>query len=208
MRKFVLIFIIIPSILIAQNDVNEVVVIKSDKQIEKFASSLGQNELKIDFLDLLIFPALTVGYEKTNNSSSGIGATLFLNLKKNGDGVIDWNDKFVITPYYRFYFSKSEDFGSKGFFAEVFSKFAFGKSSGKDTFWEGGFGEEYPINNYFDIAPGLAVGNKWINRKGFTFEILFGLGRNLLYDEEDNNGHNGGRGTIVTRGGFSIGKRF
>ena len=40
MRKFVLIFIIIPSILIAQNDVNEVVVIKSDKQIEKFASSL------------------------------------------------------------------------------------------------------------------------------------------------------------------------
>ena len=208
MRKFVLIFIIIPSILIAQNDVNEVVVIKSDKQMEEFTSSLGQNELKIDFLDLLMFPALTVGYEKTNDSSSGFGATLFLNLGSNNDDGIDWNDKFVITPYYRFYFTKSEDFGSKGFFAEVFSKFAFGKSSGKDTFWEGGFGEEYPINNYFDIAPGLAVGNKWINRKGFTFEILFGLGRNLLYDEEDNNGHNGGRGTIVTRGGFSIGKRF
>ena len=209
MRKFVLIFIIIPSILIAQNDVNEVVVIKSDKQIEKFASSLGQNELKIDFLDLLIFPALTVGYEKTNNSSSGIGATLFLNLGSSDNDLGSfWNDKFVITPYYRFYFTKSEDFGSKGFFAEVFSKFAFGKSSGKDTFWEGGFGEEYPINNYFDIAPGLAVGNKWINRKGFTFEILFGLGRNLLYDEEDNNGNNGGRSIGVARGGFSIGKRF
>ena len=208
MRKFVLIFLIIPSILIAQNDVNEVVVIKSDKQMEEFTSSLGQNELKIDFLDLLMFPALTVGYEKTNDSSSGFGATLFLNLGSNNDDGIDWNDKFVITPYYRFYFTKSEDFGSKGFFAEVFSKFAFGKSSGKDTFWEGGFGEEYPINNYFDIAPGLAVGSKWITRKGFTFEILFGLGRNLLFDEDDNNSNNGGRGTIVTRGGFSIGKRF
>ena len=180
MRKFVLIFLIIPSILIAQNDVNEVVVIKSDKQIEEFTSSLGQNELKIDYLDLLIFPALTVGYEKTNDSSSGFGATLFLNLGSNNDDGIDWNDKFVITPYYRFYFSKSEDFGSKGFFAEVFSK-------------------------YFDIAPGLAVGSKWINRKGFTFEILFGLGRNLLYDDEDNNGS---RSTVVVRGGFSIGKRF
>ena len=195
MRKFVLIFIIIPSILIAQNDANEVVVIKSDKQIEEFSSSLGQNELKIDFLDFLIFPALTVGYEKTNSSSSGFGATLFLNLDSNND----WNDKFVITPYYRFYFSKSEDFGSKGFFAEAFSKFAFGEAG---------------MENYFDIAPGLAVGNKWINRKGFTFEILFGLGRNLLYDDEDNNGlyddedNNGDRSTVVVRGGFSIGKRF
>ena len=193
MRKFVLIFIIIPSILIAQNDVNEVVVIKSDKQIEKFASSLGQNELKIDFLDLLIFPALTVGYEKTNNSSSGIGATLFLNLGSSDNDLGSfWNDKFVITPYYRFYFTKSEDFGSKGFFAEVFSKFAFGEAR---------------MENYFDIAPGFAVGNKWINRKGFTFEFLFGLGRNLLYDNESENSDSG-RSTVVVRGGFSIGKRF
>ena len=207
MRKFVLIFLIIPSILIAQNDVNEVVVVKSDKQMEEFTSSLGQNELKIDFLDLLMFPALSVGYEKTNDSSSGFGATLFLNLGSNNDDGIDWNDKFVITPYYRFYFSKSEDFGSKGFFAEAFSKFAFGEAG---------------MENYFDIAPGLAVGSKWINRKGFTFEILFGLGRNLLYDDDnnglydddDNNGlyddddNNGDRSTVVVRGGFSIGKRF
>ena len=207
MRKFVLIFIIIPSILIAQNDVNEVVVIKSDKQIEKFASSLGQNELKIDFLDLLIFPALTVGYEKTNNSSSGFGATLFLNLGSSDNDLGSfWNDKFVITPYYRFYFTKSEDFGSKGFFAEVFSKFAFGESQ---NFLLNGLGiNTYETDNYFDIAPGLAVGNKWINRKGFTFELLFGLGRNLLYDPDDNNGNNGGRSIGVARGGFSIGKRF
>ena len=208
MRKFVLIFIIIPSILIAQNDVNEVVVIKSDKQIKEFTSSLGQNELKIDLMDLTFFPALTVAYEKTNDSSSGFGAELFFDLGSIDEYFSGHRNKFVITPYYRLYFTKSEDFGSKGFFAEVFSKFAFGKSSGKDTFWEGGFGEEYPINNYFDIAPGFAVGSKWITRKGFTFEILFGLGRNLLYDEEDNNGNNGGRSIGVARGGFSIGKRF
>ena len=88
-------------------------------------------------------------------------------------------------------FSKSEDFGSKGFFAEVFSKFAFGESSTED---------------YFDIAPGIAVGNKWINRKGFTFEVLFGLGRNLLYEPEKYN--NDGRSIGIARGGVAIGKRF
>ena len=172
----------------AQNDTNEVIVVNSEKQIEEFSNSLGLNELKIDFFDLLIFPALTIGYEKTNDSSSAFGATLFLNL--NGDNA-GWNDKFVITPYYRFYFSKSEDFGSKGFFAEVFSKFASGESSTED---------------YFDIAPGIAVGNKWINRKGFTFEVLFGLGRNLLYDPEKYN--NDGRSIGIARGGVAIGKRF
>ena len=42
MRKFVLIFLIIPSILIAQNDVNEVVVIKSDKQIEELSKGINK----------------------------------------------------------------------------------------------------------------------------------------------------------------------
>ena len=70
----------------------------------------------------------------TNNSSSGIGATLFLNLGSSDNDLGSfWNDKFVITPYYRFYFTKSEDFGSKGFFAEVSSKFAFGESMYKRT---------------------------------------------------------------------------
>ena len=188
MKKAIFIYIIIPSILISQNNTNEVVVVKSDKQIEEFSRSLGLNELKIDFLDLLVFPALTVGYERINDSSSAFGTTLFLNLNGNNSS---WNDNFVITPYYRFYFSKSEDYGSKGFFAEVFSKFAFGESRTED---------------YFDIAPGLALGNKWINRKGFTFEILFGLGRNLLYDSDEY--RSDGRSAVVARAGFAIGKRF
>jgi hypothetical protein len=172
-----------------QDGTNEVVVIKSDNQIEEFSNSLGLNEIKIDFLDLLIFPALTLGYEKTNDSYSAFGGTLFFNLDSNSN--VDWNDKFVLTPYYRFYFSKSKDFGSKGFFAEVFSKFAFGESRSED---------------YFDIAPGIAVGNKWINRRGFTFETLFGVGRNLLYNSEEYN--DDGRSVGVVRLGIAIGKRF
>ena len=95
----------------------------------------------------------------------------------------DYNDKFVLTPYYRFYFLQSEDFGGYGIFAEVFTQFTSHK-----------------------IAPGLAVGRKWINRKGFTFELLAGFGRNLLFDSDDEvySDHTEG----VVRAGISIGKRF
>jgi len=154
-------------------------------------------------MDLTIIPALTVAYEKTNDSFSGFGAELFFDLGSIDEYFSGHRNKFVITPYYRFYFTKSEDFGSKGFFAEVFSKFAFGESQ---SFLLNGLGiDTYETDNYFDIAPGFAVGNKWINRKGFTFELLFGLGRNLLYNNES---EGSGRSTVVVRGGFSIGKRF
>jgi hypothetical protein len=204
MKNIILIFILIPSIIIAQNEPDKVTVIKSDQQIEEFTSSLGKNELKLDFLDLLVFPALTVGFEKINDSSSGYGATLFLNL--GGEDTIGelYNDKFALTPYYRFYFLQSEDYGGYGIFAEIFTKFSFGKYEKFNDFWDQNQNNE--TLSYSDIAPGLAVGRKWINRKGFTFELLFGVGRNLLYKSKDDDSIS--RTAGIVRAGISVGKRF
>lgn len=203
MKKLFLIILIIPLISLTQ-EIQQVEVIKSEKQIEKLTELVGENEIKIDFLDFLLFPALTVAYEKTSNSYSGFGSTLFLNLG-SGDSVgSDYSDKFILTPYYRFYFLESEDFGGYGIFAEVFTKFVSGKYES-----ENGLGFNNDLINtesYFDIAPGLAVGRKWINRKGFTLELLFGVGRNLLFDSEDDNYSTRTRVTI--RAGVSVGKRF
>ncbi len=202
MKKLTLLFLLIPLISLTQEEIQKVQVIKSDNQIEELTSSLGDHELRMDFLDLLVFPALSIGYEKINNSSSGFGTTLFLNLSSN-DSDIDWNDKFALTPFYRFYFLKSEDFGGYGIFAEVFSKFHFGKA---DKIQNSG---EAISESFFDIAPGLAVGRKWINRKGFTFELYFGVGRNLLYkNDDDGSPLFPDRSRGIVRGGVSVGKRF
>ncbi|MAU64227.1 MAG: hypothetical protein CMC38_07825 [Flavobacteriaceae bacterium] len=202
MKKLTLLFLLIPFISLSQEEVQKVEVIKSDAQIEAFTSSLGDRELRVDFLDLLVFPAISVGYEKINNSSSGFGTTLFLNLA-NSDTNIEWNDKFALTPFYRFYFLKSEDFGGYGIFAEIFSKFHFGKA---DKIQDSG---EAISESFFDIAPGLAVGRKWINRNGFTFELYFGVGRNLLYKSDDNGSpFFPQRSSGLVRGGVSVGKRF
>jgi len=181
----------------SQNNVQQVEVVKTDTQIEEFSKQIGTEEFKLDFLDLLVFPALSVGYEKINNSSTAFGTTLFINL---GGEDSDWNDNLAITPYYRFYFLQSEDYGGYGVFAEVFTKFAFGDAEVYNL-----TSSTYNEENYFDMALGLAVGRKWINRKGFTLETLFGIGRNLFFDEESDSGD---RSAASARLNISIGKRF
>ena len=197
MKNLITLFFIISLTSYSQDKIQQVEIVKTDTQIEEFSKQIGTKEFKLDFLDLLVFPALSVGYEKINDSSTAFGTTLFINL---GGEDSDWNDNLAITPYYRFYFLQSEDYGGYGVFAEVFTKFAFGDA---ELYNENSF--TYDEENYFDMALGLAVGRKWINRKGFTLETLFGVGRNLFFDEESDSGD---RSAASARLNISIGKRF
>jgi hypothetical protein len=197
MKNLFILFFVLSLTCYSQDDIQKVEIVKTNTQIEEFSDKIGKNEFKVDFLDLLVFPALSVGYEKINNSSTAFGSTLFLNL---GGSDSAWNDKFAITPYYRLYFLESEDYGGYGVFAEVFTKFALGEAEvyneNLNTYYE---------DNYFDIALGLAVGRKWINRNGYTFETLIGVGRNLLFDDESDSYE---RSEASARFNISIGKRF
>ena len=197
MKNLITLFFIISLTSYSQDKIQQVEVVKTDTQIEEFSKQIGTKEFKLDFFDLLVFPALSVGYEKINDSSTAFGTTLFINL---GGEDSDWNDNLAITPYYRFYFLQSEDYGGYGVFAEVFTKFAFGDAEVYNDISNTSVDE-----NYFDMALGLAVGRKWINRKGFTLETLFGVGRNLFFDEGSDSGD---RSAASARFNISIGKRF
>jgi len=177
---------------------------------------LGANELKLDLIDLLGFPAFDINFERILDPYSSFGLGLFLMI--NDSTSRNWTDKLTLSPFYRFYFFNKKDYGGAGFFAEIFTKFSFGKheleyyNSNQDpnnpgiNYWE--IDEE----NFFDIAPGAGIGQKWLNKKGWTFEINIGAGRNLLNKDyvTDLNGRevNYLRPVAVFRGGFSIGKRF
>ena len=66
--------------------------------------------------------------------------------------------------------------------------------------------------DFFDVALGAAIGQKWVNKKGWTFELSLGFGRYLLVKDPEQ--LLGGpeirafRPKSAARGGFSIGKRF
>ncbi len=154
----------------------------------KEANMGGKNEIKIDAFDLVFLTTLDMSYERIHNSGMSYGISALINFKDN-DG---YYEKFAITPFFRLYFFNKQDYGAKGFFAELFSKIASGNN------WELFSGQEE--KEYFDVALGFSIGKKWINKSGFTFELSLGGGRNLGLDKNSPD--------LTFRGGFSFGYRF
>ena len=176
---------------------------------------LGQNELKLDLIDILSVPALDITYERIKDPYSSFGASLYLNAGDNDSASRNWTDKLSLTPFYRFYFFNKKDYGGAGFFAEIFTKFSSGRHDVEYYNFSDNSGSDYiriEEENFFDIAPGASIGQKWINKKGWTFEISAGVGRFLL-NKDENDSSTGqeifsNRPEALVRGGFSIGRRF
>ena len=194
MKNILLLLFVFSLTSYSQDTVQQVEVIKTSTQIEKFSKTIGQNEFKVNLFDLLVYESLHVGYERMNNTSTAYGATMLIHV---GDSEL--NDNFAVTPYFRVYFLESEDYGGYGFFAEVFSKFVFG-DTGMNYFQESSDNDN---ENYFDIALGAALGRKWINNKGYSFEVRVGLGRNLFYESNQEDRSEG-----MASFGVALGKRF
>ena len=198
MKNLITLFFIITLTSYSQDKIQQVEVVKTDTQIVNFANEIGQQEFRIDFFDLLVLGSLQVGYEKMNDTSTALGVTTLINF---GDVLVE---DFALTPYFRLYFLESEDYGGYGFFAEVFSKLAFGETEVyNDNFTNNPIYPAYENEKFFDVALGVGLGRKWINRKGYSFELLLGLGKNLLLDEDHYNRSEG-----VARFNLAIGKRF
>jgi len=189
-------------------DAQQVEVLKNDKQVTELFDEIGDSEIKLDVIDLLSQPALNIGYEIINDSYSSYGAEVFLNFN-NKNLSPSWSERFSLNPFYRFYFFNKTDFGGEGYFAEVFLKLSYIQ-------YDREF--ENPCNNCvntheilktFDIAPGVGIGRKWINKKGWSFEYMIGLGRYLFANSGmDDDGRMTYRPIGTFKGGISIGRRF
>ena len=196
-------------------DIQQVEVLKNDKQVTDLFDEIGDSEIKLDVIDFLTQPALNIGYEIINDSYSSYGAEVFLNFNDNNLSR-SWSEKFSLNPFYRFYFLNKTDFGGEGYFAEVFIKFANIEYDRNTYFYDPMPNEPYSTTEEikaWDIAPGVGVGRKWVNKKGWTFEYMLGFGRYLFASSRNNNPDSDYevddyRPEATFKGGISIGKRF
>jgi len=196
-------------------DVQQVEVLKNDKQVTELFDEIGDSEIKLDVIDFLTQPALNIGYEIINDSYSSYGAEVFLNFNDNNLSR-SWSEKFSLNPFYRFYFLNKTDFGGEGYFAEVFIKFANIEYDRNTYFYDPMPNEPYSTTEEikaWDIAPGVGVGRKWVNKKGWTFEYMLGFGRYLFTNSGNDNPDSDYevddyRPEATFKGGISIGKRF
>ena len=236
MRYFLLPFFMLLFTIGFSQEVQQVEVIKSDRQVSELLDEIGNQELKLDVFDLLVLPALNIGYEKINDAYSSFGTDIFLNFNDN-NASISWSEKFSLSPYYRFYFLNKTDFGGEGYFAEVFIKFSNvhynidttnyiwmdvdedGDGINDYGYFDGNYSETEKKS--LDIAPGVGIGRKWVNKKGWTFEFMVGVGRYLFSNNNDDYTYyydnsevseyttvNESRPIATFKGGISIGKRF
>lgn len=163
-------------------------------------SVLGQseekNELKLNAFNLIALSAIDITYERLLTEESAIGTSLYVYSGNNQDEVGEYYKSFSITPYYRNYFSKNY---AKGFFVEAFAMLSSRKK------FDDIFDNPNTQKKESNFAMGIAVGGKWVTKKGFLAEISIGIGRNLF---QKNNDEYYDETPIVGRGGISIGKRF
>ncbi len=199
----------------AQQEVKQVEVIKSDRQVTELFDEIGDSEIKLDVIDFSTQPALNIGYEIINDAYSSYGAEVFLNFNDNNSSR-SWSEKFSLNPFYRFYFLNKTDFGGEGYFVEVFIKFSNIEYDRDTYFFNPMPNEPYSTTEEikaWDIAPGVGVGRKWVNKKGWTFEYMLGFGRFLFANSGNDNPDSNYevdnyRPEATFKGGISIGKRF
>lgn len=140
-------------------------------------------ELKINALTLLVAKWIDVSYESLINEESSFGVSVALNTDSTETDL-----KYSLTPYYRRYFSNKF---ARGFFVEGFGMLF----SAKDTDLFGYGSQEFKTG----VAMGISVGGKFISKRGFSAELLLGVGRNF-----SDSTYNEGIGRI----GISVGHRF
>lgn len=145
-----------------------------------------KHELKVGAIKLLAGPIFEGTYEYIHSKNFTYGTSLLVNLNAGND----FNEDFSITPFVRFYFQETKEYGAKGFFVEGFAKY----STGENNDWNN------TDENYSAVALGLSLGRKWVNSSGFVFEPLLGVGRTL--------GSSDNAPEAIIRFDFFIGYRF
>lgn len=148
---------------------------------------IKKHELTLNIANLVIgFPKVSYSYLINNESTIGIsGGFSFDN---------DNEYKFQLIPNYRVFFGKKT---AAGFFIEANGAF-FSQYEQQSTF----FGGTINANNrkHLGLGLGLAIGGKFLSKKGFVGELFIGSGRNFINTDIIDD--------FYPRFGISVGKRF
>jgi len=164
-------------------------------QQDTIVNSLEKNnEVKLNAVMLLV-GAFEMNYERNLSDDSSAGVSVFIPFD---DENLDGDLNYYISPYYRLYFSRKY---AAGFFVEGFTMINSINSEERWVLDNNGNFVETKEDTYTDFALGFGVGGKWVTKRGIVFELVGGMGRNLLHADETGT-------TIVGKFGFNLGYRF
>ena len=167
-------------------EVEEIVIDPVFQEERVYRRDTTLSEVHLNVLNLLVFGALDVGYERLINDHASAGVEIFSKVFNKNEGEdVDlskvYAKDFSITGKFK-YFLQDEN-TAWGYYAEVFGMFSNGDNEVEMDFKNSETGEvetkEVDIE-YTDIAMGIGVGGKFVAKEGFLIDVSFGIGRNLF----------------------------
>lgn len=159
-------------------------------QYQKLDKRIRYSGLELKFSPLyLVLGAVDLTFEKSLNQESAVGINVNIPFDKEQFGY-----KFLINPYYRYYFGKRVN---TGFFMEGFGSLNSTMVSVYDPNMNSGY--YYKETPKVNFALGVSLGYKLVTKKGVLFELNGGVGRQLIRN---------GSSSFIPRMNAVVGYRF
>lgn len=182
---------VIPIGSIAQDTIND----------EIYPRDINQNELSIGALNLVVFGALDIAYERIVAPHGSWAVEAFiLALNRDSEDAADAYEKdFSLTGKYKYFFG---DNVARGFYVNGLAMISTGNYRDNDDYYYDNNDQFVYVDEekrYTDLALGFGLGGKWISRQGFFLDLNTGIGRNLLTSDSP---------TIIGQFNFNLGFRF
>ncbi|MFT6998276.1 MAG: hypothetical protein ACJAQ4_002037 [Cryomorphaceae bacterium] len=126
---------------------------------------LGQTEIKFN-MGTALFELIELSYERILNGDAGVGISTAYSFAESSEF------RGMILPYFRFYPSERQK--AEGFFLEANTGVIFSEEDVFESFPGNG---QITSENRTGFGLGVAIGGKFISKRGLFGEVLGGLGR-------------------------------
>ena len=156
------------------------------QEVPIFKRDTTQHEIHLNILNVLVFGALDVAYERVLTDHSSAGVELFTkvfnkNVGEKGDLSKVYAKDYSITAKFKYFFD--DETVARGYYANVFGMFSNGTNETEMDFPDPETGD--PVTKevdmeYTDLAFGIGVGGKFVAKQGFLIDASFGIGRNFF----------------------------
>ncbi|WP_372473458.1 hypothetical protein AB4865_11610 [Capnocytophaga sp. ARDL2] len=164
-----------------------------------------KHEVRFDAIRMIADSEARFTYEYVGDDSAGYGVYIRMGfkdfnsqMKKQSYYEDTKRNDIVISPFYRFYFSKEKSLESRGFFVDgsldiirATQRVYINRNPNVPL--------DYSEKTETNVGIGFGLGWKWVNSKGIILDLHLGIGRNFSSDSFND---------FYKKGGISVGYRF
>ena len=141
-------------------------------------ASQKKHEFRFNPVSTIAFAAVDLEYEFILKPKTGIGLSVFFDYAGSRDAHAFG---YEVSPYYRYYFWNKKGYNARGLYIEGSALLTSVQARSEVQFADGR--TRRLSDGATAVGAGIQIGQKWVIKNGFTFELSLEGGRYLASDE-------------------------